>query len=72
MKHDQVASVHMLVQGMLWVCREAGWWTSAGVGGVCLEPDRKWYFYPLNDSKRFGPFSTLAETLQKVVIWNTV
>lgn len=28
-----------------WTQAEAGWYTSVW-GGICLEADRRWYFYP--------------------------
>lgn len=43
-----------------WVLIEAGWWSHAGLGGICRERDEKWYAYPL-DGSNLGPFRTCKD-----------
>lgn len=43
-----------------WEIQNAGWHTSE-LGGVAKERDRRWYFYPMDDSQRHGPFNTCAQ-----------
>ena len=42
-----------------WERQEGGWHTKEGVGGVVLEKDGKWWFYPAQHLEpRHGPFTS--------------
>jgi hypothetical protein len=49
-----------------WRREEPGWWVMDGVGGICREADGRWWFYPVEDSERVGPFRTLSYAIARV------
>jgi hypothetical protein len=49
-----------------WEQQEAGWWTS-DLGGICLEKNGRWYFYPRDeDTTTMGPFRSLRDAMKAV------
>lgn len=45
-----------------WEKQDKGWYTSE-LGGIAQEADRKWYFYPIEETKRSGPFKTMKDAV---------
>lgn len=43
-----------------WEHQDKGWYTSE-LGGIAEEARSKWYFYPIDESPRRGPYRTFAE-----------
>lgn len=52
-----------------WEMQDKGWHTSE-LGGVADEGSRKWYFYPVDDQPRHGPFGTMKEAVNKAEALN--
>lgn len=45
---------------VIWHKEEPGWYTSE-LGGICIEEDGTWWWYPKDTATAFGPFLTLGQ-----------
>lgn len=56
------AIAEALREPVVWTRQEKGWSTSV-LGGVCKDQGG-WWFWPIDESKRIGPFWTEKEAKQ--------
>lgn len=48
-----------------WTREEPGWYTHPVLGGICLEEDDTWWWYPLNTATARGPYRTLSQAQEE-------